>query len=102
MKKFLLASSAIIGISASATAADLPVRMSVKAPIVAAVPFSWTGCYVGASAGYGWGREGFGDPLGNFTLNPGDSVRVRAEGGLVGGQLGCNYQFASNWVIGIE
>ena len=102
MKKLLLASSAIIGICGAASAADLPVRMSVKAPVVAAIPFSWTGCYVGASAGYGWGREGFGDPFGNFTLNPGDSVNVRSGGALVGGQLGCNYQFASNWVIGVE
>ena len=102
MKRFLLASSAVISFAASAYAADLPVRMSVKAPVAAAVPYSWTGCYVGASAGYGWGRETFGDPVPNFTLNAGDSVRVRSEGALVGGQIGCNYQLASNWVVGIE
>jgi outer membrane immunogenic protein len=92
----------MIAVTASASAADLPVRMSVKAPIVAAVPFTWTGCYAGAHAGYGWGRENFNDPFANFTLNPGDSVRVRSEGALAGGQVGCNYQVASNWVVGLE
>ena len=64
MKRFLLAASAI-AFAGSATAADMPARMAVKAPLVAAVPFTWSGCYVG-------------------------------------GQLGCNYQVASNWVIGVE
>jgi outer membrane immunogenic protein len=102
VKKFLLASSAIIGFAAPASAADLPLRMSVKAPVVAAVPFSWTGCYAGAHAGYGWGRENFEDPTANFTANAGDSLRVRSEGALAGGQIGCNYQFASHWVVGLE
>lgn len=102
LKKFLLASSAIIGFAAPASAADLPLRMSVKAPVVAAVPFSWTGCYAGAHAGYGWGRENFEDPNANFTANAGDSLGVRSEGALAGGQIGCNYQFASHWVVGLE
>jgi outer membrane immunogenic protein len=102
IKRVLLASSALIGIATSASAADLPVRMSVKAPIVAAVPFSWTGCYVGAHAGYGWGRENFEDPFADFTANRGDSVRVRSEGAIAGGQVGCDYQFASHWVVGLE
>ena len=52
MKKFLLATSAI-AVAGSASAADMPARMALKAPVVAAVPFTWTGCYVGAQAGYG-------------------------------------------------
>ena len=100
MKKLLLASSAVM-FAGPALAADLPARMSVKAPVVAAVPYSWTGCYVGAHAGYGWGTADFFDPLGNFAA-AGASVRAKPQGGLAGGQLGCNYQFASNWVVGIE
>ena len=101
MKKFLLATSAL-AIAGSATAADMPARMAVKAPIVAAVPFTWTGCYVGGHAGYGWGRENFNDPLNNFTLAPNNDLGISSEGAIVGGQLGCNYQVASNWVIGVE
>jgi outer membrane immunogenic protein len=52
MKKFLLATSAI-AFAGSASAANMPARMAVKAPVVAAVSFTWTGCYVGAQAGYG-------------------------------------------------
>ena len=101
MKKILLASSAL-AFAGSAFAADLPPRMSVKAPVVAAVPFSWTGCYVGAQAGYGWGNAGFSDPTGAFFADPGVVLTAKPRGALAGGQIGCNYQFASNWVLGIE
>ncbi len=54
MKKFLLTSAAVLGISGAASAADLGVR----APIVAPVPvFSWSGVYIGIGGGTGWGTE---------------------------------------------
>ncbi|MEA2919003.1 MAG: outer rane immunogenic protein [Bradyrhizobium sp.] len=103
MKKLLLASSALV-FAGSAVAADLQPRMSVKAPVVAAVPYSWSGCYVGGHAGYGWGTTDFFDPFGNFAapVTGGGTLRVRSQGALAGGQIGCNYQIASNWVIGVE
>ena len=65
-KKKLLIAIAMLGAAAgSAGAADLA-RPIYKAPIVAAVPaFSWTGCYIGAHGGYGWGRNRnrFGDAI---------------------------------------
>src|SRR5262249_56397226 len=36
------------------------------------------------------------------ALAPGISVSGDTSGVIGGGQLGCNYQFAPNWVIGIE
>jgi outer membrane immunogenic protein len=101
MKELLLASSALV-FAGSAFAADLPVRMATKAPVVAAVPYSWSGCYVGAHAGSGWGTADFYDPFGDFTAAAGDTLRTRTQGALAGGQAGCNYQVASNWVVGIE
>jgi len=103
MKRLLLASSAL-AFAGSAMAADLQPapRMAVKAPMVAAVPFSWTGCYIGAEAGYGWGNKDFRDPLAANFADVGQVVRDRVSGGLAGGQVGCNYQVASNWVLGIE
>jgi outer membrane immunogenic protein len=90
-----------------ANAADMPLKAP---PIVAAPAFSWSGCYIGAHVGYGWGRdtnefgnavasgvteiEGFPAEFGPFNHN--------TSGGVAGGQLGCNYQTASNWVIGVE
>lgn len=105
MKKLLLASSALM-FAGTAFAADLPPRLPVKAPLAAPVPFTWTGCYIGAQAGYGRGNKDFAnasDPSLEQDIGPpGAVVRDRIDGGLVGGQLGCNYQFGSNWVIGLE
>jgi len=100
MKKFLLASSALM-VAGSAFAADIPARMPLKAQISAPVPYSWTGCYIGAQVGYGWGTKDFSDANG-FFAPAATTVRDNVRGGLAGGQVGCNYQFASNWVVGIE
>ena len=114
MRKLLLASSALV-FAGPAFAADLPARMPVKAaPVVAAVPFTWTGCYVGGHVGAGWDRTVFSDP-GNLSpglLGPpsiqqslapvGATVGVNSPAGVVGGvQAGCDYQFAGNWVVGV-
>jgi outer membrane immunogenic protein len=84
----------------SADGADLGVRPAYRAaPFAAPVPiFSWTGCHLGGHIGGGWGRETVSAP----GLAPGVSVSGDTSGALGGGQVGCNYQFASNWVIGIE
>jgi outer membrane immunogenic protein len=105
MKKLLLASTCAIALTgAPAFSADLPARMPVKAPVPAPVSyFSWTGCHVGANAGWGWGSKGFSDEF--FTpagIGPATSPVADIQGGLAGGQVGCDYQFAGNWVVGIE
>jgi outer membrane immunogenic protein len=56
--------------------------------------FSWTGCYIGGNAGYGWSKQTYsfaGAVFNEFT----------ADGGAVGGQLGCDFQ-SGNWVIGLQ
>lgn len=114
MRKLLLASSAVM-FAGPAFAADLPARMPVKAPpVVAAVPYSWTGCYIGGHVGAGWDRSIFTDPgtteTGFFgapfvqqAIAPqGSSIGVNGGAAVVGGaQGGCDYQFAGNWVVGI-
>src|SRR6185312_16285411 len=86
--------AAIVFGCAAASAADLP----MKAPLVAPPPssMSWTGCYVGADAGFVWGRSNLNIPAYPFT---GDINMDSFAGGPF---VGCNYQFASNWVIGVE
>ena len=107
MKAILLAGTAVI-LSGSAFAADLPARMPMKAPAVAAVPYSWTGCYVGAHAGAGWGHSSISDPNAgapgfgfSITPTPGGTIGMNGVGAVVGGQVGCDYQFQSNWVVGL-
>ena len=85
----LLAAVAAIGLASAASADDMPDQAR---PVVAPVA-NWTGCYIGANAGYGWARKDWvdaGAPVGSNT----------SAGGLFGGQIGCDYQFASNWVVG--
>jgi outer membrane immunogenic protein len=102
MKKLLLATSALV-VAGPALGADIPVP--AKAPMIAAVaplPYSWTGCYIGAQAGYGWGRTDVTDPAPFFGFANGQTTRASTRGGLVGGQVGCDYQFAGGWVVGLE
>src|SRR6516164_1025018 len=108
MPKFLVVSVAILlsSIAGPVLAADLPV-----VPVVAAVPvFSWTSCYLGGHVGGGWSNESITDPVQlvqDTVIGPGTTVgttttKVNLSGVLVGGQLGCDYQFAPNWVVGVE
>src|SRR5215207_5901140 len=83
MKKILLSSVALFGLTATAMAADLPRRTVVApapVPFVAAPVFTWTGFYLGVNAGYGFtdrnddnlcggGGFGFGDCFGGSGLS---------------------------------
>jgi outer membrane immunogenic protein len=108
MRKFLFANSSLLTLLAAGPglAADLP-KMPVKAPPVVPAPYySWTSCYIGGHLGGGWGRKIISDVPPNAILvgngiTPG-SVRVATRGFLGGGQIGCDYEFSSHWVIGIE
>jgi outer membrane immunogenic protein len=107
MKKLLLASLAATALMAATSvhAADLGRRPTYKAPpAVAPIPmFSWTGCYIGAQLGGGWGHKDWADVSADgFFLGEHGVIHHDVSGFLGGGQIGCNYQFASNWVVGIE
>jgi outer membrane immunogenic protein len=85
----LLAAALSVG---AAQAADLPMVTKAPARIVAQ---TWTGCYVGVHAGYGWGRKKWSDAVvGEFDSHS-------TDGALVGGQIGCDYQTGA-WVTGLE
>jgi outer membrane immunogenic protein len=102
MKSALLASVAVVAICAvtQAGAADMPLKAPPLAPVV---PFTWTGCYIGAHFGDGWGRKEWSPAEDFFFLGKNaTTVGENISGIFGGGQLGCNYQFAGNWVIGIE
>ena len=96
MKKYLLASVAALGLVAAgaASAADLPSRKGpVAAPVYMPPAFTWTGFYVGANAGYGWGNV---NANGFAVTNTGD-----LDGFVGGGQVGYNYQMGQ-FVLGLE
>jgi len=93
MRKLVILLAGLI-FAGPAFAADLP--MPAKAPPAPAA-YSWTGFYLGAQAGYGWGTSwqmgasGFGN-TGDYPIT----------GVVGGGTAGYNWQFNHNWVVGLE
>jgi len=97
MKRSVKAIAAIVTlIGTPAFAAD----MAVKAPPPAApAAWTWTGCYVGIEGG---GVLSHDPVVATTGANVGTTVTtISSSDGLVGGTIGCNYQF-SLFVIGIE
>jgi outer membrane immunogenic protein len=82
-------------------AADMPTKARVAAPVMGP---SWTACYIGGNGGGGWARESRTWTSVNGTpLNPAFPLGSPTASGLaVGGQIGCDYQFNSNWVVGVR
>ena len=101
MKATLLGGAAASLLTVSALAADL--RIPPAQPQVVIPPFTWTSCYAGVQAGGGWGKKELTDSVGIFSGVTGySSTSVDVTGYMVGGQFGCDYQFAPTWVVGIE
>ncbi|THD61728.1 MAG: porin family protein [Bradyrhizobium sp.] len=102
---FAAVAALVMSIAAPARAADLPLK--TETPFAAR--FSWTGCYLGGHLGGGFARKDITDPVelvqDSFGAGPttGITTASPAPGGVViGGQIGCDYQFAPSWVVGIE
>lgn len=92
MKRLLGALLAGTAMLSPALAAD----MAVKAPVVSPA-YNWTGFYLGLSGGYAWQ-----DLV--IVIDPAtgvDSTVRAASGGLIGGQIGYNWQIGSV-VLGLE
>ncbi len=102
MKKLVLIGVAVAVLSLPAMAADLPRKAPAALPPPAPV-YNWTGFYVGVNGGWGWTNTEatVAQTGGTLDFNPA-TLSTRANGALFGGQLGYNYQFGSNWVLGIE
>jgi outer membrane immunogenic protein len=84
-----------LGATVPALAADLGARPAyTKAPVYAAPIYNWTGFYVGAHLG---GAFSSGSNFNGLAIA--NSSNGRFLGGL---QAGADYQFAPNWVAGVE
>ncbi|KQP48843.1 hypothetical protein ASF39_13830 [Methylobacterium sp. Leaf108] len=113
MKRLLLASTVLAGLTAVASAADLPRRAAP--PVFVPVPvFTWTGFYFGINAGYGFDtgkqdRNVYDNVFPNLVtggVGPSQVAYSNSsnEGFTGGGQVGYNYQFTpgSGLVVGVE
>lgn len=99
--KLKLAAIALLASTSISAAADMPARAYTKAPVLPQA-YSWTGFYLGAHAGYGWGRSESTNVNGTTPFPVGSVNTTDVDGWLGGGQLGFNYQFNPNWLIGVE
>jgi outer membrane immunogenic protein len=109
MRKFLFVHAAMLAVSfaAPAIAGDLPMKSEVP---YAAPQFSWTSCHVGGHLGGGSARKDMTDPVQlvqDSFIFPGATTGVTTAstsptGAVIGGQIGCDYEFASFVVVGIE
>jgi outer membrane immunogenic protein len=95
--KNLTTAVAVLAFAGSAQAADL----YVKAPAPAPAYYDWSGIYVGANVGYGWGDMGWRSSLDTDIATAGESFSTHPSGALAGGQIGINKQFGW-WVFGAE
>ena len=116
MKKLFLGSVALVALGLGATAAfaaDRPVPAYAPPPPPPPA-YTWTGCYIGGSAGWGSGTSNHttvGNSVLTSTLGVPTAIGVPAGSdiagdlnltGFIGGfQGGCNYQVGI-WVFGIE
>jgi outer membrane immunogenic protein len=94
MKRILAAGFALGALASahSATAADLSLAPLYKAPPAEVVQaYNWTGFYLGANGGGGWGRS-------FWNAN---TTGINLSGGQAGGTVGYNRQLG-NVVFGVE
>jgi outer membrane immunogenic protein len=117
MKRLFLGSVALVALSlgtSAAFAAEKRVPAYTPPPPPPPPAYTWSGCYIGASAGTLNGHsDGFATSGGPTLLGEGpggSTLTVPASqlsndfdlsGFIGGGQLGCNWQWGA-WVFGIE
>lgn len=106
-----------IAMATTAFADGMPRGGSIKdAPIAAAPAFNWTGFYIGAHAGYAWGKSRqnstftcsdpatgcpFNVPANLALFNTSGTGVFSADGYIAGGHLGYNVQSGA-MVVGFE
>ena len=111
MRKILFGSALVAVSAGTGLAADLPAPV-YKVPTVTPVGWSWTGFYVGGEAGGKWTRDEWtatslrdGPPTNGAVFLPVDSsspTTFTTTSGRFGGFAGDNWQFAPQFVAGIE
>jgi outer membrane immunogenic protein len=110
----LLPGSLVIAAMAGGTALAADVPAPVYRPLVATAPvFTWTGLYVGANGGYGWGRASsdltetqvttatVGAASATVTTTSVGRDKAKLDGGFGGVQAGYNWQ-NNSFLWGLE
>jgi outer membrane immunogenic protein len=103
MKHNVFGLAAAVAVSLAGVGAASAADMAVKARPMPVAVYSWTGCYIGVSAGGKWARAEDSVVIPAAGPAPFAAVTYTAEPStwLAGGQAGCNMQ-SGNWVFGVE
>lgn len=98
INKYLAAAllAAPFAVTTSAQAADV-VFMEPTPVIPLEQGIDWSGFYVGAHGGYGWGSADA-----EFTSGDAGAVDLDPDNAFVGGQIGYNYVFGNGLLVGVE
>ena len=105
MRKVVVACVALsaLAVTGPAFATDLPLKAPPYAP--PAPVYDWTGFYLGINGGYSWGNSSTSysgtDAITGLPFTP-LSMSQSMDGWLGGGQIGYNWQFNRNWLLGLE
>ena len=112
MNKFLTGTIAAIAVAVTvpALAADMAPRYSKAPPPAPMMVYNWTGCYIGGNVGGGSARTEQTQiaklnpaPIAPTLINPNNDFGRSEKWDVIGGgQIGCDYQFAGNWVVGVQ
>jgi len=98
MKKLTLAAAAVVALTSSAVAADLPRKAPAAYPPAPPPVATWTGCYLTGGVGYGMWNQDNQVFDGGVALDAQHTDGGRGWLGRVGG--GCDYQFWQRFVVG--
>ena len=98
MKRILLTAASVLGMLSPAFAADLPYA---KAPSAATTVYDWTGVYVGAFGGGGFGNHNVNNATGQAVPFADFTANYSSTGGIAGGEVGYNWQ-SGNYLVGVE
>jgi outer membrane immunogenic protein len=107
MSKFLTGSmvAIVIAVAVPALGADMAPPYAPAPGPAPVMVYNWTGCYIGGNVGGGWART---DQLavaqvdGTPAVPPADYGRSEGSAVIGGAQIGCDYQFAGNFVVGVQ
>ncbi|PSJ61578.1 outer membrane protein [Pseudaminobacter soli (ex Li et al. 2025)] len=91
MGKFIIAPALFLSGISGVQAADVVVQEPVP-------KYNWSGLYVGAEAGYAWGKSTYDEPDFSTAYN----MYYDPKGGFGGIYFGYNWQFENNLVLGGE
>lgn len=100
-----IAAASVIAFTQVAAAADMPVKAPIRPAAPVVIPYNWTGLYIGGHLGCAWADQ----TIKRITVEDDEppesafvNIGTNSNGCFGGGQIGFNYQFANNVVLGIE